>query len=263
MSLTNRKDPKGFRPVPDEGRPGKSAAAGSARRAEPLEPEAVPRYAGRAKVAPDAAFSATGRGRRKAGFERPRIGRTPAPQRPLDLAPMQPPRVDRRAGARQAESMTEGEAYVRMRILVDGDSLRVLDSRLVDGPLREGDTFPGRYAYDVTAGGELIHAGPAPDLGERRSFVAPDAEGEERLHHITQAGTTIFTVRVPAEALTPARLPEIEVRLYRLKDEASGNSAREALSSRFPQSVRVLASRTGLPRSVLPAEIRRRTARGR
>jgi hypothetical protein len=263
MSLANRKNPKGFRPIPTDDRPGKSAAAESARQVEPLDPKAVPRYAGRAKVATDATFSAAGRGRRKADFERPRIGRTTAAEGPLELAPMQPPRVDSRSAARHAESMSEGEAYVRMRIVVDGDSLRVLDSHLVDGPLREGDTFPGRYAYDVTVGGEFIHAGPAPDLGERRSFVAPDAEGEERLHHITQADTTIFTARVPAEALTPARLSDIEIRLFRLKEEASGNSAREDLPSRFPQSVRVLASRTGLPRSVLPAEIRKRAARGR
>lgn len=249
MNLSNRKNPQEFEPRMDDSLPRKVAVDQG--RPGVLEGSRLPAYEGPAKGGATETVAAHDRGPRKGDFAKPRLPR--GSRAAVDLPPMQ-------TAERANEQEKPVEAYVRMRVLVDGDTLKVLDSHLVEGPLREGDSFPGRYAYDVTLGADLLHAGPAPDLGVRRSFIPPDADENERTHHDTALDRTIFTVRVSAEQLTAARLPEIQVTLYRLKDEATGNASREALPSRFPRSTRVVAARSGLPRSVLPTEIRRRDA---
>lgn len=264
-----RKNPEQYQPQRGEGVD--KVAIRRTGRQYYLDPDLQRRYDGVDKVARTERVAPVPRGDLKAAFVRPRA---PRPRHldqidRLDLPPMEPvvvggvpadPRltVDPDAFAGEAGLM-DSEGYVRMRVLVQGDSLTVLDSHLVDGPLREGASFPGGFAYDVTVGEELLHAGPVPDLGVRRSFIDPDGPTDERFHHLTEATTNVFTVRVPAELVTPDRLRRIEVRLYRLKDEAVATRAtREPVSRRFEQEVRVVAARTGLPRSVLPAEIRRR-----
>lgn len=241
-------------------------------RPRPLDVDLRPGYPDApAKVDRGEAIAPSRQGDLKEAFIRPRAARPVTLVQELHLDPMLPrsvrgeavdPRLDvdlreftRHAGTVNADS---SEGYVRIRVRIDGDSLAVLDSHLVEGPLREGASFPGGYAYDVTVGDRLLHAGPAPDLGVRRSFVEPKAPPGERIHHLTQVPTTILTVRVPAAALTREVLSEVQVRLYRLKGAVvSQRATREPLTERFAQEVREVASRRGLPTSVLPEELRK------
>src|SRR5215831_17659600 len=66
------------------------------------------------------------------------------------------------------------QQYVRLRVLVRGDRLTVLDSHLVDGPLTAPTTLHGAGVYEVTVGDRLVHAAAVPYLGlEQRSFPNP------------------------------------------------------------------------------------------
>lgn len=221
-----------------------------------LDPDLQRRYAGSAKVERTEAPSLPREGELKGRFVKHRMPRAPRTVPVLDLAPMVAPEVpDVQRGPRQVAR----DRYVRLQVLVEGDALTVVDSALVDGPLREGASFPGRFAYDVTIGDELLHAGPAPDLGVRRSFINPDGPEDERRHVVTELPTFVFTARVPAEAVTRAALPDIRIRLFRLKDEAVAERVRlEPVDRRFPREARVLAEGTGLPAAALPASIARR-----
>lgn len=234
-----------------------------------LDPDDQPRYRGAAKERSKTAIPLVAKGSAKAEFDKPRMPRavTDIPELSLEaqvprvvkgvtqIPALADPRLDRGEPVGDDGAM----GYVRMRVRLDNGELSILDSHLVEGPLREGAAFVGGYAYDVTLGDELLHAGPTPDLGERRSFIAPNPAAGEDMHHITEVSEAIFTVRVPAEKLTRSSLGDVRVRLFRLKDEAAeGRLVPEPLDRRFPDAVRVVAETRGLPTKVLPREILRR-----
>lgn len=232
-----------FRPQIDDRMPSKVEA--------PYERLDVPSYRGpvKSKSAPR-----PGRGKSKVAFAAGEVSRPRAVVGAVDMPDMQP----RRPSRRTAENIVN-EQYVRLRIRVRGDQMSVIDSHLVDGPLAQLTTLVGGNAYEVTLGDRLLHAGALPDLGVQRSFVAPDAEGEQRAHHITQRDVFEFTARVPAEALTSDTIGDIAVRVHRLKDEVRTDHIRdERLGVQFERQVRPVLEMRGLPPSVLPDEIRRR-----
>lgn len=238
----NRKSRK-FRPQIDDRLPSKVEA--SYQRLD------VPSYRGPAK---SESPPRPGRGKAKVAFLAEEAGRPRAVVEAVDLPDMQPRRPSRRT-----EENTVNEQYVRLRIRVRGDQMFVIDSHLVDGPLAQLTTLVGGNAYEVSLGDRLLHAGALPDLGVQRSFVAPDAEGEKRAHHITQREVFEFMVRVPAEALRSDTIGDIAVRVHRLKDEVRTDHIRDQrLGLQFERQVRPVLEMRGLPSSVLPDEIRRR-----
>src|SRR4051794_18771367 len=137
-----------------------------------------------------------------------KAGVTPA------LADQQPPPAPRKAG----------EGYVRLRVRVENGQMSVVDSHRVEGPLAQTTAFEGAYAYEVTDGDRLLHAGSIPDLGVFRSFAHPDGVLEQRRHHSYEMSTYEFHARVPAAALTRAALPNVTVVLYRVKEHPASRA---------------------------------------
>lgn len=167
------------------------------------------------------------------------------------LADMVPPKD---AGASRSASEEPGQGYVRMRVRVRDGELRVLDARLVDGPLTQASSFPGHNLYEVTLDGRLLHAGALPDLGIQRSFPDPDAkEGPRVGHHFADRTAFEFTARVPAGDVTTENVARVELTLHRIKGEARAERlGTEPLTEQFSREVRPVARLRGLPESVVP-----------
>jgi len=238
----NRKTSRSRPPV-DDRKPGKPMA--------PYERLEVPAYRGPAK---SGSAPRPGRGKAKAAFVAGEAPRRRAATGVVDLPDMRPRRPSRSA----AENVVN-EQYVRLRIRVRGEQMSIVDSHLVDGPLVQLTSLAGGNAYEVTLGDRLLHAGALPDLGIQRSFVAPDAEGEKRAHHVTRREVFEFTARVPAEALTKATIGDITIRVHRIKAELRAEHMLDRrLGLQFAREVRPVLELHGLPTSVLPVEIRRR-----
>jgi hypothetical protein len=149
------------------------------------------------------------------------------------------------------------EGYIRMRVRVRGDELRVLDARLVDGPLDQATAFPGGNLYEITLDGRLLHAGALTDLGIQRSFPDPEAdEGPRAGHHFAERDRYEFTARVPAGEITPDSVGRVELTLHRVKGEARTDRLGAApLTDQFAVQVRPVARLRGLPQSIVPEEL--------
>jgi len=149
------------------------------------------------------------------------------------------------------------ERYVRLRVRVDDGDLSIVDSHVVEGPLAQATTFEGGYAYEVTDGDRLLHAGSIPDLGVGRSFAHPNGTLEQRRHHTLTLSTYEFNARVPAEALKRASLPKTAVVLYRVKERPPTRTALARPLSAAPlgeqraREMREVGRVVGLPPSVL------------
>lgn len=170
--------------------------------------------------------------------------------------PGQQPRSDDGSGR-------PAEQYVRLRVRVRGDRLTVLDSHLVDGPLTAPTTLHGAGVYEVTVGDRLVHAAAIPDLGlEQRSFPNLEGPPDQRGHHFTERPTAEFSVRIPAEELTPETIGAVQVRLHRLVEPASGvRVGAQSLGVQLREQVEPVAELVGLPESTLPEAIEARGGR--
>ena len=205
---------------------------------------------------------ATGQGRRAERVKPPMepIVATP-PRKGAAIVEYGDQRPKRAAGN---EASARPEQYVRLRVRVRDGQLSVIDSHLVDGPLRQPTVFSGANAYELTLDDRLLHAGDLPDLGVQRSFVNPDrkAPREQRGHHFTERSVFEFMARVPAEALTPDTIGRITLRLHRVKEEArTDRPPDQPLARQFERAIRPLAELVGLPESVLPDAVEKRGAR--
>lgn len=244
MRIRKRRTPLTLRT--DEKRPTKVVAEGR-------RPNAVadaPKYDGPRKSGKPPAAKG---GRVKEAF----VNSDARPARELQAGlPDMKPHTSRTASAAAPEQ------YVRLRIRVRGDQLSVVDSHLVDGPLAQANGFPGSNAYEIRLGDRLLHAGALPDLGIQRSFVAPNAPKEQRVHHITERDVFEFSARVAAHEITRDTIGQIVVRLYRVKGEArSGRLTSQPLDVQFAREMRVVSELRGLPETALPQAIEQRGAR--
>lgn len=153
-----------------------------------------------------------------------------------------------------------GEQYLRLRVRVDDGALSIVGSRLVDGPLAQTTAFQGRFAYEVTDGRRLLHAGSIPDLGTVRSFAHPNGTLEQQRHHSYELSSYEFDARVSVALLKGADLSNIAVALYRVKqparpDAAPVNLSGESLAMQRERQFREIGRVVGVPASVLPPEL--------
>lgn len=159
------------------------------------------------------------------------------------------------------------EQYVRLRVRVDDGELSIVGSHLVDSPLAQTAAFQGGFAYEVTEGDRLLHAGSIPDLGVVRSFAKPDGTREQLRHHTYELSTYEFDARVPAASLTRAALPGIDVVLYRVKERAGARAlpgqalTTATLGVQRARELREVGRVVGLPASVLPSALSKRAGR--
>ncbi|WP_280151823.1 hypothetical protein [Piscinibacter sp. XHJ-5] len=166
---------------------------------------------------------------------------------PPDLGDQQPVRARGKPAQR----------YVRLRVRVEDGELSIVDSQIVEGPLAQSATFEGGYAYEVTDGDRLLHAGSIPDLGVVRSFAHPDGTPEQMRHHTYSLSTYEFNARVPVDALKRASLSKTAVVLYRVKERPSTRAAlapplfAAPLGEQRERAMREIGRVVGLPPSVL------------
>ena len=187
------------------------------------------------------AEAAVKRGKAKIAARRPARGGGPP-----DFGDQQPPRK------REAP-----ERYVRLRVRVDNGEFSIVDGRLIEGPLTQTTAFEGGYAYEVTEGDRLLHAGSIPDLGVMRSFAHPSGTLEQQRHHTYPLSTYEFNARVPADSLERAALRKIAVVLYRVKERPPVRAAlgqplgAAPLGVQRAREMREVGRVVGLPASVL------------
>lgn len=248
-SKKNKRDP---RPAASTSLPAKDAADASAPTVAASRTSA---QRGKVKSESAPATPSTGRrGRLKEEFVRRPAQR--AGTRGAEMPEMEPPR--RRRGSAPAPDADSG--YLVLRVRLTGERLRVVDSRLMPGPLVADQALTGSHAYEVTVGGRLVHTGSLPDLGVQRSFANPQAtEGVETGHHLAERRTVDFTVRVPAGEVTAETREDVDVVLLRVKNEVRIDRLdEEPVSSRFERELRPVARLSGLPDDALPDVIRER-----
>ena len=172
--------------------------------------------------------------------------------------------VPRRPGSSRSEpaSGAPREQYVRIKVHVAGDRLRVTDSHLVDGPLSQPLSFAGAGVYEFSIDGRLLYAASLPDIGIQRSFVDPSNDPQRQGHFITEREVYDFQARIPAHELTRKTLAEVRLTLHRIKEPLRAVRLDERrLTAQFEKRLRPIAELTGLPPSVLPAAIERRGGR--
>ncbi len=137
----------------------------------------------------------------------------------------------------------------------------MVDSQVVAGPLAQTTSFQGRFAYEVTAGGRLLHAGSVPDLGEVRSFAHPNGTLEQRRHHQYTQSRYEFDVRVSSEQLKGVDLSTVAITLFRTKvPDAIGAPPPAApsisLAVERERQFREIGRVVGVPPGLQPAEYR-------
>jgi hypothetical protein len=116
------------------------------------------------------------------------------------MEPFKPP-ADRQQGATPSGEMKArpepadqaGQGYLRFRVRVTDNRMRIVGAQAVDGPLALSPSFVGEHAYEVTLDARPIALEGLPDLGVSRSYPRPDYHE----HHITARPTYEFNVRVP------------------------------------------------------------------
>src|SRR5262245_25474092 len=166
-----------------------------------------------------------------------------------------PPGLGDQQPARKRARAPEG--YVRIRVRVDDGVLSIVASHPVEGPLAQTTTFEGGYAYEVTDGDRLLHAGSIPDLGVVRSFAHPSGTLEQQRHHTYPLSRYEFNARVPTGALRRAALSKIAIVLYRVKERPPTRAvfgqplAAEPLGLQRAREMREVGRGVGLPAAVL------------
>ena len=125
------------------------------------------------------------------------------PRHDGDMRPHETPGVD-----------AQRQGYLRLRVRVSGDQMRIVGVARVEGPLAHSDRFVGEHAYEVTLDGRMLSREGLPDIGVSRSYPRPD--GVE--HNITARTTVEFNVRVPLGVIADSALARMRVSLYRFPD---------------------------------------------
>lgn len=172
----------------------------------------------------------------------------------------QPPSREPPDQGRPRQAERSGEQYLRLSVRVDDGQLSIVDTHVVDGPLAQTSALQGPFAYEVTDGRQLLHAGSIPDLGTVRGFAHPNGTLEQRRHHTYELSTYEFEARVPVALLRSAQLSNVTIALYRVKQPARPDAphavlSTESLAVQREMHLREIGRVVGLPASLLPTEL--------
>jgi hypothetical protein len=152
-----------------------------------------------------------------------------------------------------------GEGYVRLRIHVDeeGES-SVVASHFVKSTLVQPSMLQGNYAYEITEGANRLHLDSIPDVGVFRSFVNPDGPLEEHKHHMYELKSYDYDVRVPVENLVAAKLNNVVIKLYRVKEARAVMPAGcLPLDVQYQRELREVTRIEGIPAKILPDAVQK------
>jgi hypothetical protein len=160
------------------------------------------------------------------------------------IHPDMEPRKPRTPGRRK-------DGYVRLRLRVTGSGrLQVVGAKAVEGPLVD-PKLQGALAYEVTLEGRRLAAGGIPDVSEWRSFPDPNATDPEMArHHVTEQPAYEVNVRVPKAEVSAADLPQLEIALFRIKEElpdaAPALAAAQPMGEKFERELREVGRLKGI-----------------
>lgn len=166
---------------------------------------------------------------------------------------------------RQVEKKGRGAAassdgYYRLTVRVEEHQLSIVDGALIPGPLAQNNAIQGRFAYEISIGEQLLHADAIPDLGEFRSFAAPEGSGELLGHHRYQLPAYEFDVRVAASELQNIDLSAVRITLLQvLRPDALDERPRrhrESFEVSGDRQLREIGSVVGLPAGLLKGNYR-------
>ena len=156
------------------------------------------------------------------------------------------PSGDMKARPQPAEPAAQG--YLRLRVRVTDNRMRIVGAQTVDGPLILSPSFVGQHAYEVMLDARPIAIEGLPDLGVSRSYPRPDYHE----HHITARPTYEFNVRVPRSLLPGDALSRMHVTLFRFPD-ATPKTADASVARQFGQQASVVAAIEGVREEHLEA----------
>ena len=148
---------------------------------------------------------------------------------------------------------------MRLRVRVtERRPAKVVGAKAVEGELVE-PKLQGAMAYEATWRPARRRRGH-PDAGERRSFPDPKAKGPEMEgHHVTELPSYEVNVRVRKDEVKPAELPELELALFRIKEdlppEANAIAAGARLDDEYQRELRPVARLKGIRPDKLPKPV--------
>jgi hypothetical protein len=145
------------------------------------------------------------------------------------------------------------QKYVRLRLRVENGALSLMGASAVEGPLVMEEHLHGPLVYEVGTDQTRLAIGSIPDLGICRSFPHPQPVPGQEGHHITAVSSDEFTVRVPQQQFAAVALPDVQVRVYRVKggkpDLSTGS---RSLPLRSTPELRQVAQLQGIHLDTLP-----------
>lgn len=148
-------------------------------------------------------------------------------------------------------SAETSEGYLRLRVRVTDDRMRVVSAHSVDGPLVLPTTVVGEHVYEAALDARQLSLEGIPDIGVSRSFPRP---GEQE-HHFSTWRTVEFNVRIPRNQVPPDALSRVRITLYRLPDP-SPKTVAGMVDKCFGDQARVVATVEGLRDEHLEAPAR-------
>jgi hypothetical protein len=169
--------------------------------------------------------------------------------RETELPPSNDPRT-RHEGEMVPHTDTPGDVspggYVRLRVRVTSDQMRIVGAARVDGPLAQSAGIVGDHAYEVTLDGQLISREGLPDIGVSRAYPRP---GQVE-HHLTERPSVEFNIRVPLDRLPESALARLRLSLFSFPD-ASSRKISGLVTEQFGQQAKLVAHLDGVSQARL------------
>ncbi|MEO6404012.1 MAG: hypothetical protein ABIY51_13875 [Ferruginibacter sp.] len=141
-----------------------------------------------------------------------------------------------------------GAGYIILRMRVQDGALMVLGGSKIEGPLLINENLlQNGLAYEVFLNERRIALGSVADYGEQRSFARPDKDHNHEGHFIAVLPSFEFNVKISLESLALKDLPNIELTLYRFKENIPEVQISDRrLQEQFGKELRVVAAMHGI-----------------
>ena len=155
--------------------------------------------------------------------------------------------IDEQEELPKARSVGKGEGYVRLCLRVKGNKISLVGARTVEGPLVTPKKIHSGLIYEANYDQKRIGFGWIADAGERRSFPHPKPKPGQEGHHVTDLSSFEFNARISKEDFVKANLPDVEVSVYRVKEEPQDASVSpERFDVQFSRELREVAHLKGI-----------------
>lgn len=171
----------------------------------------------------------------------------PAPKELSTKNIASPGKMDEQEELPKAHSKVKGEGYVRLRLRVTGDKISVVGARTVEGPLVTPEKIHSGLIYEASYDQKRIGFGWIAEAAESRSFPPPEPAPGQEGHHITELSSFEFNARITKEEFAKANLPDVEVSVYRVKEEPKSKViSSDKLGEQFSRELREVAHLKGI-----------------